>query len=292
MRNLRIIAWSIHSIWLFVALTILLSGCKKDSGQSTGNNNNNNPPSNNPPPPPKPYQLVWSDEFDTDTVPNSNNWGYDVGGSGWGNNELEYYTDARPENARIENGNLVIEARLEDFGGKHYTSARILTKGKASWTEGKSEIRAKLPSGVGTWPAIWMLSATNPLVWPDDGELDIMEEVGFNPNVIYGTAHNKAFNGAQGTQKGGSTSIPDAQDSFHIYSIEWSSKAVTWSVDSVGYFTYTPPDYGFNYWPYTSDFFLIMNIAIGGNWGGQHGVDDSIFPQQMLVDWVHIYQRK
>jgi len=238
------------------------------------------------------YQLVWSDEFNTDGSPDSSKWAYDVGGNGWGNNELEYYTNARPENARVQNGNLVIEARKESYNGSQYTSARMVTRTKAQWTYGKFDIRAKIPSGKGTWPAIWLLSATQPLVWPDDGELDIMEEVGFNPNVIYGTAHNKMYNGAQGTQKGGNVLIPTAQDSFHIYTLEWTTNQVKWSVDSLPYFTYSDPGYGFNAWPYTSDFYMILNIAIGGNWGGQQGVDTTIFPQQMLVDYVRIYQKK
>jgi len=242
--------------------------------------------------PEKKYQLVWSDEFDSSGLPDPSKWDYDVGGNGWGNRELEYYTASRPENARTENGNLVIEARKEGFSNSQYTSARIVTRGKAAWTEGRFEIRAKIPRGVGTWPAIWLLSATNPLVWPDDGELDIMEEVGFNPDVIYGTAHNQAYNGAQGTQKGSSRLIPDAQDSFHIYSLEWTHTQISWYIDSVQYFAYVPPDYGFNTWPYISNFYLILNIAIGGNWGGQQGVDDSIFPQQMLVDYVRVYQKK
>jgi beta-glucanase (GH16 family) len=252
----------------------------------------NNPPPSTPPPAQKPYQLVWSDEFDSAGLPNAANWTYDVGGSGWGNNELEYYTNARMENARIENGNLVIEARKENFSGSNYTSARLVTRTKSAWTYGRFDIRAKIPAGVGTWPAIWLLSAHDPLVWPDNGELDIMEEVGFSPDRIYGTAHNKTFNGAQGTQKGGSMLIPTAQDSFHVYSLEWTTKNVIWSIDSVEYFTYTPPSYAGDVWPYTSDFYLILNIAIGGNWGGQQGVDNSIFPQQMLVDYVRVYQRK
>ncbi len=250
------------------------------------------PPPSGPPPQEKPYQLVWSDEFDSSGLPDPSKWTYDIGGNGWGNNELEYYTGSRSENARIENGQLVIEARKEDYNGSSYTSARLLTKGKGEWTNGKFEIRAKLPRGIGTWPAIWLLSSTNPLVWPDDGELDIMEEVGFNPNLIYGTAHNKLYNGAQGTQKGASITVANAQDSFHVYQLEWTATQVNWFVDSVLYFSYFPPDYGFNAWPYVSNFYLILNIAIGGNWGGQRGVDDSIFPQQMLVDYVRIYQRK
>jgi beta-glucanase (GH16 family) len=269
-----------------VLLLVLLACGKKASSPPSGT------PVTPPPPPLKPYQLVWSDEFDSTGSPDSTKWGYDTGGGGWGNNELEFYTDARPENARVENGNLVIEARKESYGGRNYTSARMLTKNKAEWTYGKFEIRARLPKGVGTWPAIWILSGTEPLVWPDDGELDIMEEVGFNPNVIYGTAHNKMYNGAQGTQKGGNTLVPDAQDSFHVYTIEWSTNEVDWYVDSTKYFSYPDPGFGFNAWPYSSNFFLILNIAIGGNWGGQQGVDDAIFPQQMLVDYVRVYQRK
>jgi beta-glucanase (GH16 family) len=272
---------------IFIALLAGFSACSKKGAES-------NSQTTIPPPVtvhPKPYQLVWSDEFDYTGLPDSTKWNYDTGGSGWGNNELEYYT-SRSENARVENGNLVIEARNESYSGMNYTSARLLTKNRASWTYGKFEIKAKIPRGIGTWPAIWLLSAQTPLVWPDDGELDIMEEVGFNPNVIYGTAHNKLYNGAQGTQKGSNISIPTAQDSFHVYSVEWTNVAVTWSVDSVEYFTYVDPGYGFNGWPYNKDFFMILNIAIGGNWGGQQGVDNSIFPQQMLVDYVRVYQRK
>jgi beta-glucanase (GH16 family) len=241
---------------------------------------------------PKTYQLVWSDEFNTGAIPDTTKWGYDVGGNGWGNNELEYYTDARSQNARIENGNLVIEAIKESYGGMNYTSARLLSKNKAEWAYGKFEIRAKLPTGVGTWPAIWLLSGTDPLVWPDDGELDIMEEVGFNPNVIYGTAHNKMYNGANGLQKSGNILINNAQDSFHVYTLEWTTNQIIWSVDSIPYFTYTDPGYGVAAWPYTNNFFMILNLAIGGNWGGQQGVDDSIFPQEMLVDYVRVYQKK
>jgi len=276
-----------------VILLLLLTGLVYCSKKSDSTAVSVLPPVNQPPPPVlKPYQLVWSDEFDTDGAPDTSKWGYDVGGNGWGNNELEYYTNADTGNARVRGGNLIIEARKESLGGRNYTSARLLTKNKAEWTYGKFEIRARIPKGIGTWPAIWMLSATNPLVWPDDGELDIMEEVGFNANVIYGTAHNKMYNGANGLQKGSFVSVADAQDSFHVYTLEWTTSQVIWSIDSTVYYTYSDPGYGFNAWPYSSNFFMILNIAIGGNWGGQHGVDDSIFPQQMLIDYVRVYQRK
>ena len=276
-----------YSILLLVFLNVLTDCSKKSTAA-----NPVIPPPIIPPPVQKPYQLVWSDDFNGTGLPDNTKWAYDIGGSGWGNNELEYYTDSRTENARIENGNLVIETRKESFSGKNYTSARLVTRAKAAWTYGRFDIRAKIPSGIGTWPAIWLLSAHDPLVWPDDGELDIMEEVGFDPNKIYGTAHNKLYNGAQGTQKGSSMLVPTAQDSFHLYSIEWTDVNINWSIDSIQYFTYTPPNYGGDVWPYVNNFYLILNIAIGGNWGGQHGVDDSIFPQQMLVDYVRVYQRK
>ena len=270
-------------------ICIYTLACKKGGGQTPS------PPVNPAPPPTDKHwdfesSAVWSDEFDVDGKPDAAKWGYDIGGSGWGNHELEYYTAG--DNSDITGGILTIEARKESYSGSDYTSARLKTYLKAQWTYGKFEIRAKLPRGTGTWPAIWLLSATTPLVWPDDGELDIMEEVGFNPNVIYGTAHNKLYNGAQGTQKGSFTLIPTAQDSFHVYQLEWSSTEIDWSVDSAVYFAYTNPNTGPSAWPYSNNFFLIMNIAIGGNWGGQQGVDDSIFPQQMLVDYVRVYQRK
>ena len=238
----------------------------------------------------KPYSLVWSDEFNIDGLPDVAKWDYDIGGNGWGNNELQYYTK-RPDNAYITKGNLVIETKLEPYLGRNYTSARLITKNKAAWTYGKFEIRAKIPKGRGTWPAIWLLSSSDPLHWPDDGELDIMEEVGFTPNVIHGTAHNKLYNGANGKQKGGNITIADAQDSFHTYSIEWTTSEITWSVDGTTYFTYANI-YGGDAWPYYKDFFMILNTAVGGNWGGQQGVEDSVFPQQMLIDYVRVYQRK
>jgi beta-glucanase (GH16 family) len=273
-----------------LACCIFLSGCSK--GNSGGNNPAPVVPVTPAPAPEKPYQLVWSDEFNGDGMPDTSKWRYDVGGTGWGNNELEYYTQARAENARITNGMLVIEARKENFGGRNYTSARLLTKGKAQWTYGKFEVRAKIPRGRGTWPAIWMLSATDPLKWPEDGELDIMEEVGYMPNIIYGTAHNKLYNGANGKQKGGNKFISDAQDAFHVYSIEWTANQVVWSIDSVAFFTYFDPSLGLDAWPYNQDFFMILNVAVGGNWGGAQGIDDSIFPQSMFIDYVRVYQRK
>ncbi len=271
---------------------LLVTACSKGGGSTATTTTPVTPVTPVTPTTPLTYQLVWSDEFGKDGLPDTTKWGYDVGGGGWGNNELQYYTNARSENARVSGGNLIIEVRKENFSGRNYTSARLLTKNKAKWTYGKFEIRAKLPRGRGTWPAIWTLAATNPLVWPDDGELDIMEEVGHDPNMIHGTAHNKSFNGANGKQKGGSVLIKDAQDSFHVYSMEWTDTQVTWFVDGNFYFTYNNPNAGNDSWPYNKDFFLILNVAIGGNWAGQQGIDDTVFPQSMLVDYVRVYQKK
>ncbi len=276
--------------WLLFAViigSIYQTGCSK-----SGSDNNSTPvtPVNPTPTPTLTYQLVWSDEFNTNGMPDTSKWGYDVGGNGWGNNELQYYTNARPENVRIENGSLVIEARKENYSGKAYTSARLLTKGKADWQYGKFEIRAKLPRGRGTWPALWLLAATNPLNWPNDGELDIMEEVGYNANVIVGSAHNKTYFG--GNSKSNSKFISSAQDSFHVYTLEWTEFNAIWSIDGVEFHAYQNPGNGTDTWPYQKKFFFIMNTAIGGDWGGAQGIDDSIFPQSFLIDYVRVYQKK
>ena len=248
---------------------------------------------NNPPvvPADTVYHLVWSDEFNYTGLPDSTKWSYDVGNSGWGNNELEYYTSQRAQNARVSGGNLIIEADRENYGGSGYTSARLITKGKAEWKYGKIEVRAKLPRGIGTWPAIWMLGSETPLVWPDDGEIDVMEEVGFDPGMIHGTVHTKSFNWVLGTQKTDSVAVKDAADSFHVYSLTWTPSSIAIAVDSTPYLTFVNTQAGFDQWPFDHSCFLILNLAIGGNWGGQAGVDNTIFPQQMLVDYVRVYQR-
>jgi beta-glucanase (GH16 family) len=237
------------------------------------------------------WTLVWSDEFNYNGLPDSSKWNYDKGGNGWGNNELEYYTAKRPENARVENGNLIIEARKETWENKTYTSARLITKGKGDWKYGRIEVRAKLPKGLGTWPAIWMLGSKTPLQWPDDGEIDIMEEVGFDPGVIHASIHCKKYNHILGTQKTAVISVPDYSDTFHVYAMEWNAEKITIFVDQKKYFEFSNEHSGYESWPFGQPIHLLLNIAIGGNWGGQKGVNDSIFPQQMLVDYVRVYQQ-
>ena len=274
--------------WLWLSMLPAIFSCSKSSS-------NQNAPAVNPPltPPPvvKPYQLVWDDEFDSPGKPDSSKWTYDIGMgfNGWGNQEQEYYTDSS-SNLRVENGNLVISAKNENYTGASYTSGRLVSRGKAQWTYGKFEIRARLPRGVGTWPAIWLLSATQPLSWPADGEIDIMEEVGFDSLNVHGTCHNQTYFGANG--KGSKVNVPNLADSFHVFSVEWTGSQISWAVDSAIYYTYTNPGSGFAVWPYDLDFYIILNLAIGGSWGGQQGIDNAVFPQQMLVDYVRIYQRK
>jgi beta-glucanase (GH16 family) len=238
------------------------------------------------------WKLVWSDEFNYKGLPDSTKWNYDIGGEGWGNNELEFYTKKRLENARVENGNLVIELRKEKWENRDYTSARLITKGKGDWQFGKIEVRAKLPKGLGTWPAIWMLGSTTPLKWPDDGEIDIMEHVGFDPGVIHGSIHCKKYNHIIGTQKTAIITVADCMDAYHVYGLEWDEKSITMYIDDKKYFSFTNEHTGYEAWPFSQPMHLLLNVAFGGGWGGQKGIDDSILPQKMLIDYVRIYQQK
>jgi beta-glucanase (GH16 family) len=235
-------------------------------------------------------KLVWSDEFNYTGLPDSTKWGYDIGGHGWGNQELEFYTGKRPENARVENGNLVIEARKETWQGMNFTSARLVTKGKAEWQYRKIEVRAKLPKGRGTWPAIWMLGATTPLKWPDDGEIDIMEHVGFHQGYIHGSIHCKKYYHSIGTQKSDTIQVPDCSENFHVYAMEWNKDSINVSVDGNVYFSFANEHSGYDAWPFDNKMYLLLNIAVGGGWGGQQGVDETIWPQRMEVDYVRVYQ--
>jgi beta-glucanase (GH16 family) len=241
-------------------------------------------------------QLVWADEFDYTGAPDPDKWDYDLGDGcpdvcGWGNNELEYYTKAA-SNVRAEKGMLVIEAHRDSLGGKAYTSARVVSRRKGDWTYGRVEVKAKLPRGKGTWPAIWMLSTDWKYGgWPESGEIDIMEHVGFDPGVIHGTIHTEAYNHVKKTQKEGKITIADAQDAFHVYAIDWTGNRIDFFVDDQLYHTVTrDPKDDFRGWPFDQRFHLIMNIAVGGNWGGAQGVDETIWPQRMEVDYVRVYE--
>jgi beta-glucanase (GH16 family) len=237
------------------------------------------------------WNLVWSDEFNYTGLPDPSKWNYDVGGGGWGNHELEYYTKNQAENARVENGNLIIEARKEKFEGNNYTSARLVTKGKGDWQYGRIEVRAKLPKGLGTWPAIWMLGSTTPLKWPDDGEIDIMEHVGYDPGIVHATIHCKKYNSMLNNHKTATIEVPDFANAFHVYSLEWNADSLCIYVDEKKYFTYVNERTGSAAWPYSQPMHLLLNIAVGGDWGGQKGIDDAILPQRMLVDYVRVYTK-
>lgn len=239
------------------------------------------------------YALVWSDEFDVDGEIDKTKWGYDLGGSGWGNNELQYYTEDL--NSWNEDGKMIIEARKETYIGRDYTSARVISKNKGDWLYGKIEVMAKLPTGRGTWPAIWMLPTDWRYGgWPNSGEIDIMEHVGYDQNKIHGSIHTKFLNHQLGTQRSGSRIIDTASTEFHKYSIEWLPDRIFFLIDDVNYFTFFPsrqvscPTFG--QWPFDARFHLLLNIAVGGNWGGAQGVDDTIFPQRMEIDYVRVYQ--
>lgn len=229
-----------------------------------------------------PAQL-WSDEFNTDGVPNPNNWGYDTGNNnGWGNNELEYYTN-RQENAYVSNGTLKIVLKKEAYQGFNYTSARLLSKGKFSFKYGKVDIRAKIPSGGGTWPALWMLGNNIDSVgWPACGEIDIMEHVGNQLNKIYGTVHHPNHSG--GNADGATVNIPNVTTEFHIYSLDWSPTQIKFYVDNQLFYTFTN---NANL-PFNQNFFFIMNVAMGGNFGG--AVDPNFSSSTMEVDYVRVYQ--
>lgn len=239
---------------------------------------------------------VWSDEFEYAGSPDTTKWNYDLGDGcpyvcGWGNNEAQYYTQDL-KNVRLENGLLIIEAHHDSLGGKAYTSTRMVSKHKGDWLYGRIEVKAKLPKGKGTWPAIWMLSTDWKYGgWPASGEIDIMEHVGYDPGLIHGTIHTEAYNHIKGTQKEGTITVADCMDTFHVYAIDWSENKIDFFVDDQLYHTVNrEPKDDFNGWPFDQAFHLIMNIAVGGNWGGKEGIDDSIWPQRMEIDYVRVYQ--
>ncbi len=240
---------------------------------------------------PPDWQLVWSDEFDYTGLPDSARWTYDVGGWGWGNNELQHYTRDRLANARVENGRLVIEAHREPYEEKEYTSARLITRGKQIWNRGKIVVRAKLPSGRGTWPAIWMLGEDiRTRGWPECGEIDIMEHVGYEPDTIFGTVHTEAYNHAIGTHESEGIAVPDCETAFHDYGIVWTEDRIDFLFDDTVYHSFPKePETTHAEWPFDTPHYLLLNIAVGGNWGGARGVDTTIWPQRMEVDWVRVW---
>jgi beta-glucanase (GH16 family) len=275
------------------------------------------------------YELVWSDEFSVDGAPDRSKWGYDVGGGGWGNNEEQFYTD-NLENARVEDGRLVIEVhQVNTTRTPSYTSARLLTRGKASWRYGRVEVRAKLPSATGLWPAVWMLAQNDSYgnaYWPDNGEIDIIEAVGYENDPLFkqitgnarqpnahSTLHTFERNHMTSQGMGGSTYLSTLTTEFHVYGLSWDADDIRFDIDGVQHFSVqraaiipsrNPPAELWPWWPFDQEFFLIVNIAVGGNWGGHFntglypqspygtdGIDHAAnWPQRMEVDWVRVYQ--
>lgn len=238
--------------------------------------------------PPEGYTLLWSDEFDGKEI-DLKNWTYDLGAGGWGNGEAEYYTN-RPENARIENGMLVIEALQEKYEGSYYTSARLKTQGLQTFQYGRIEARVKVPTGKGLWPAFWMLGANFPTAgWPDCGEIDIMEYIGKEPDLIMGTAHGPGYSGALGITKWNRQTFNIADD-FHTFAIDWQEGRIDWYFDGQLYHSVTREDVGQRQWVFDQPFFVILNLAVGGQLPGPIGLDVT-FPKQYLVDYVRVFQK-
>jgi beta-glucanase (GH16 family) len=263
--------------------TLLLTGwiVKNPQGTYFGNYDSKN------------KKLVWSDEFNYTGLPDNNKWSYDTAGNadGWGNKEAQYYTRARLSNAEVKDGFLYINALKENYRGFKYTSARLITKGKGDWLFGRMEIRAKLPDGRGMWPAIWMLPTDWAYGnWPASGEIDIMENVGFDPYVIVASAHTETYNHVIGTQKNNKITIADCYTNFHVYALEWEPNEYRVYIDDQLYFTFKNEGTGYKVWPFDKRFHLLLNVAVGGTWGGTKGIDDSIFPRSMVVDYVRVYQ--
>ena len=236
------------------------------------------------------WQQVWSDEFDYTGLPDSMRWDYEVGMVR--NNEEQFYTRARLENARVEDGMLIIEARREPWHSAQYTSASLITAGHAHWTYGRWEIRAMLPGGRGTWPAIWTLGTSiGEVGWPACGEIDILENVGFDPSRVYGNIHVEAYNHAIGTGKGNSILVTEPWNRFYTYAIEWYEDRIDFFVDDHLHWTYHNEGTGPAVWPFDSPQYLLLCLAIGGSWGGQQGIDTTLFPARMYIDYVRIYQQ-
>lgn len=241
------------------------------------------------------WKLAWSDEFNYTGLPDSTKWIYDTEGNdaGWGNGEAQFYTTARKENSHVENGILSLTAIREQFEGKQYSSARL--NSKIAWQFGRVEVRAKIPSGVGTWPAIWMMPGGWSFKdgnWPAIGEIDILEHVGHDLNVIHASAHSTDYQWQAGTQKTAIIKVPDATASFHNYILEWNAEVMRICIDDTCYFEYKNEHLGESKWPYNKPFYLILNLAVGGAWGSAEGMADTVYPQTMEVDYVRVYRKE
>jgi beta-glucanase (GH16 family) len=242
--------------------------------------------------PEKYTKLVWSDEFNDSGLPDSTKWNYETGFIR--NHEMQFYTK-NAENARVENGNLVIEAHNDSLivgnDTVRITSASLITKERQEWTYGRIEVRAKIPVFLGSWPAIWLLGSNiSEVGWPACGEIDMMENVGYDPDTIHFNIHTKAYNHVMKTNKGQKIGVPTPQNDYHIYALEWYPEKLDFFFDGQKVFTFANEGTGADVWPYDKPHYLILNLAVGGAWGGMKGVDVNALPQQMLIDYVRVYQ--
>jgi beta-glucanase (GH16 family) len=250
------------------------------------------------------WNLIWSDEFEGSGLPDTRRWTNEVGFIR--NAEAQYYTAGRLENARLENGRLVIEAHKERFKNERvsgrrqasefaeYTSASLTTQKLGEWLYGRIEVRAKLPQGRGVWPAIWMLGSNIRTVgWPRCGEIDIMEFVGYDPDFIHANIHTGRYNHTRGSGKGNKIKVSGPWEGFHVYTVEWAPERLDFFLDDEKFFTFEKEAGAtVETWPFDQPFYLILNLAIGGAWGGQKGIDDSIFPQRFEIDYVRVFEKK
>lgn len=257
--------------FLTVAL-ITLIGCSTDETQTVVNFT----------------EITMQDEFDSDGAPNSGIWGYDIGtgSNGWGNNELQYYTD-NSDNIQVQNGFLLITAKEESFNGSNYTSGRLVTRGKFEQTYGRFETRIKLPFGQGIWPAFWLLGANEEEIWPQKGEIDIMEYRGQEPTKILGSVHGPGYAAGEAISKAYILENDRFDTDFHIFGIEWGPTYINFYVDDVLYNQITPSDVTGD-WVFDKPFYILMNVAVGGDFVGSPN-NETIFPQSMLVDYVRVY---
>src|SRR5690606_5440065 len=244
---------------------------------------------------PKEYEFSktpsWADEFDYEGLPDPSRWGYDTGGSGWGYNELQHYTEARPANVHVADGVLTITARKEAYEGSGYTSTRLISKGKGDFLYGRFEVKAKVPTGRGTWPAVWMLPTDWAYGgWPASGEIDILEHVGYDQDVVHISVHTESYNHAIGTQKTAFRKIQNASTEFHTFRVDWTPTYIRGFVDDVQLFDFQNEGKGYKAWPFDKRFHWLLNLAVGGNWGGQQGIDDDAFPAYFQVDYVRVYE--
>lgn len=254
------------------------------------------------------WNLVWSDEFDVDGAPDPSIWSAEDQRPGWVNNEAQNYVPDRLENARVESGSLVIEARRDDFEGHPYSSARLRSQGNADFTYGRFEVRARLPTGRGTWAAIWMMptdvfkfatscdettgwtSGCN--AWPNSGEIDIMEHVGHDQDIVHASLHMEGLSHLKGNQPTNFVTVGSSTEAFHLYAVEKTAEEIVFFADDQEVLRFKNAGEGWQTWPFNEPFYFIFNIAIGGSWGGIDGIDPDAFPARMLIDYVRVYEKK